>query len=152
MTHEEKFLLREHRKEGVWKMALEKPCTLTELCREFSFGKTSSRAVIDKMVREGYLTKKRAEGSTNLYSSVKDKPYKARKEGEFVSEFAFKHRNPYKTYGEFGGIIITDKDNPNKKTYINLEKPKTAHAPRPKRKVNVWIGTSMGAIGEASDY
>ena len=135
-------------------MALNQPKTLIELCREFNFGVTSSRAVVEKMVREGYLTKFRGTGERagNLYRSVESKPYKALQKQEFVPEPIEKIKNPLKSYSEFGGVIITDKDNPHKRTYLNLESRKTAHAPRPKRKVNVWIGTSMGSIGEASDY
>jgi len=151
-TWEEKFERREQIKERVWYWTKEEPKTMSEICQQFKFGKTSSRSIIDKMVREGYLTIKQGAGSraVNLYKAVADKPYKAKQ--EFVCEFADKHKNPLKSYSEFGGVILTDRDNPNLRTYLNLESRKTAHAPRPKRKVNVWIGTSMGALGEASDY
>jgi hypothetical protein len=157
MTQKEKFIKRENLKEKIWVWLLDNEKTVDEICDHFKFSRTNSRAIIDKMMIEKHLTRRLlphgdARRPMYHYKAVEDRKYIAKQPKEFVQEFSGKIKDPLKTYSEFGGIIMIDRDNPNKRTYLNLESHKTAKAPRPKRKTNVWIGTSMGSLGEASDY
>lgn len=158
MSQAKRFVEREKLRESVYKKLQKEKMSTMAIRKLFKLSTTVARTMTNKMYEDKYITRTVGECTESdrpvyLYSANPDKPYKAKSIYDYEAEFGKKKEKTEMLRGEFGGKILVSKANPNCKTYINLDRDGSDYRyQRRKVKVNVWIGTSMGSLGEASDY
>jgi hypothetical protein len=153
ITRHDRFLRRERIKLEIYEWMLEGPQSIHDVQVKFNLQKTAATLIVNELLNDRHVTrftgkKRKLDKLVYLHRSSPLNRYAMKAPSEQQIKAKDKAAGKKET-GQFGGKVIVDQDNPNKRTYINLDRKGSDYSyQRKKHSATTSLSSSMAWLSE----